>query len=79
MAVGAPWRFGCDFFCPLPQVHLFNLAELNPTVVNEEPVTTHKKLANGDVFVVGDRKFRIQYSAWPPLIFPPPPLSLGPR
>lgn len=40
---------------------LHNLAELNPTIVNDEVVSNYKKLADGDVFVVGDRKFRVEY------------------
>ena len=44
------------------QVSLHNLAEVNPSIVNGEVVTSYKKLHHNDVFVVGDRKFRIEFS-----------------
>ena len=46
----------------MPQVYLHNLAELNPSLVNDEAVTNFKKLGHGDVFAVGDRRFRLEYS-----------------
>jgi hypothetical protein len=45
-----------------PQVFLHNLAEMNPTVINDEVVSNYKKLAHGDVLSIGDRKFRFEYS-----------------
>lgn len=57
-------RFSLPPFLLPAQVYLFNLAETNPTVVNNKPVATHVKLTNNACFVVGDRKFRVQYSAF---------------
>lgn len=47
---------------PRPQVYLHNLAETNPSVINDELVVTYKKLGHGDVITVGGRRFRVDYA-----------------
>jgi hypothetical protein len=49
-------------FFLVSQVFLHNLAEMNPTIINDEVVSNYKKLAHGDMLSIGDRKFRFEYS-----------------